>query len=224
VRSFALATVAYFVLSISVADATTLDISDAFSASSNWTTFTTPGGTLGPTGALSVVQVPNLNGPGQTGTAAQFEVANGGGGIQQAVNLTSAGSISFTVNFASLATSPYTLTFTMMVDGVAYTGDSGHETYGSPSSPSFVSSEGLSSGWNLSAGEHTFGILITNNSAAGALGVNPYEYIGDFNINGPATQVSATPLPPSWTMTLIGLAGLGFIAYRRKNHSALDAA
>ena len=28
--------------------------------------------------------------------------------------------------------------------------------------------------------------------------------------------VSATPLPPTWTMLLIGLAGFGFVAYRRK--------
>src|ERR1700730_11321536 len=28
--------------------------------------------------------------------------------------------------------------------------------------------------------------------------------------------VSATPLPPTWTMMLIGLAGFGFVAYRRK--------
>jgi hypothetical protein len=34
----------------------------------------------------------------------------------------------------------------------------------------------------------------------------------------------ATPLPPAWTMMLIGLAGFGFIAYRRQSKSALMAA
>jgi hypothetical protein len=31
-----------------------------------------------------------------------------------------------------------------------------------------------------------------------------------------AGGVSATPLPPTWTMMLIGLAGFGFAAYRRQ--------
>jgi hypothetical protein len=31
--------------------------------------------------------------------------------------------------------------------------------------------------------------------------------------------VSTTPLPPSWTMMLIGLAGLGFFAYRQSEKS-----
>lgn len=31
-----------------------------------------------------------------------------------------------------------------------------------------------------------------------------------------SSPVSAAPLPPSWTLMLIGLAGLGFVAYRRK--------
>jgi hypothetical protein len=36
--------------------------------------------------------------------------------------------------------------------------------------------------------------------------------------------VSATPLPPAWTMMLIGLAGFGFVAYRRKAKPELMAA
>jgi hypothetical protein len=35
---------------------------------------------------------------------------------------------------------------------------------------------------------------------------------------------SATPLPPTWTMMLIGLAGFGLVAYRRKSKPALMAA
>ncbi len=31
------------------------------------------------------------------------------------------------------------------------------------------------------------------------------------------SSLSATPLPPAWTMMLIGLAGFGFVAYRRNN-------
>jgi hypothetical protein len=36
--------------------------------------------------------------------------------------------------------------------------------------------------------------------------------------------VSAAPLPPAWTMMLIGLAGFGFIAYRRKTKPEFLAA
>jgi uncharacterized protein (DUF2062 family) len=38
------------------------------------------------------------------------------------------------------------------------------------------------------------------------------------------SYVSATPLPPTWTMMLIGLAGFGFVAYRRKSTSVLRLA
>jgi hypothetical protein len=31
---------------------------------------------------------------------------------------------------------------------------------------------------------------------------------------------SATPLPPTWTMMLIGLAGFGFISYQRNKKAA----
>jgi len=36
--------------------------------------------------------------------------------------------------------------------------------------------------------------------------------------------VSATPLPPSWSLMLIGLVGAGFMAFRRKNSLQLAAA
>ena len=44
--------------------------------------------------------------------------------------------------------------------------------------------------------------------------------IDNFSVDGP---VSVTPLPPSWTMMLIGLAGFGFVASRRKSKPALVA-
>jgi hypothetical protein len=37
-----------------------------------------------------------------------------------------------------------------------------------------------------------------------------------FSFDYGTASVSATPLPPTWTMMLIGLAGFGFVAYRRK--------
>ena len=48
-------------------------------------------------------------------------------------------------------------------------------------------------------------------SSAGGFG---YDY----------AAVSVTPLPPSWTMMLVGLAGLGFVAYRQQKQNAPIAA
>jgi hypothetical protein len=42
-----------------------------------------------------------------------------------------------------------------------------------------------------------------------------------FSFDFASASVSATPLPPAWTMMLIGLAGFGFVAYRRKSTSVL---
>jgi hypothetical protein len=46
------------------------------------------------------------------------------------------------------------------------------------------------------------------------------RYIQDHRI--PAT-IAAVPEPATWAMMLIGLAGLGFMAYRRKPFAALAA-
>jgi hypothetical protein len=39
-----------------------------------------------------------------------------------------------------------------------------------------------------------------------------------------ASAAAVTPLPPAWTMMLIGIAGFGFVAYRRKSTSAMRLA
>ena len=57
--------------------------------------------------------------------------------------------------------------------------------------------------------------------------VNGYINIGDNNVTGQTPfvpQVGAVPEPTTWAMMLIGFAGVGFIAYRRRNQgSALTA-
>jgi len=42
-----------------------------------------------------------------------------------------------------------------------------------------------------------------------------------FSFNFASASVSATPLPPAWTMMLIGIAGFGFL--RRRYRSAAAA-
>ena len=45
-----------------------------------------------------------------------------------------------------------------------------------------------------------------------------------FSFDYSTASVSATPLPPAWTMMLIGLAGFGFAAHRWKSKPALMTA
>lgn len=48
---------------------------------------------------------------------------------------------------------------------------------------------------------------------------------GGFNANAPGTwAVTAVPEPSTWAMMLLGFAGIGFMAYRRKTKPALMAA
>ena len=47
--------------------------------------------------------------------------------------------------------------------------------------------------------------------------LNPGGYFPNGAYTTISLQVSQTPLPPAWTMMLIGIAGVGFAAYRRKS-------
>jgi hypothetical protein len=62
----------------------------------------------------------------------------------------------------------------------------------------------------------------------GVWGNGPDNYslfIGNWNqyISG-ALQITAVPEPSTWAMLILGFCGLGFLARRRKNQSALSAA
>jgi hypothetical protein len=45
-----------------------------------------------------------------------------------------------------------------------------------------------------------------------------------FQILGNVSGVSAVPEPSTWAMMILGFAGVGFMAYRRKSKPALMAA
>jgi hypothetical protein len=47
-----------------------------------------------------------------------------------------------------------------------------------------------------------------------------FKELKHFQLSG-LSSVAPTPLPASWTMMLIGLAGLGFFGFRRRNRSAM---
>jgi hypothetical protein len=61
----------------------------------------------------------------------------------------------------------------------------------------------------------------SHQSEVSVIGVNDWQGITGQMTLGP---VAAVPEPPTWTMMLIGLAGFGFVGYRRKSKPALMAA
>jgi hypothetical protein len=67
----------------------------------------------------------------------------------------------------------------------------------------------------LAAGFHTIQLAF-NEMMTGGEGF-AFDFAG-------STAVSATPLPPSWTMLLIGFVGFGFFVYRRQRKEAAFAA
>jgi hypothetical protein len=56
-------------------------------------------------------------------------------------------------------------------------------------------------------------------------GPNSGPYVqtgGDFGkLDFQTVAAGVTPLPPAWTMMLIGIAGFGFVAYRRRSNPTL---
>jgi PEP-CTERM motif len=59
-----------------------------------------------------------------------------------------------------------------------------------------------------------------------AFGGDPNNYIDNYNgqfISG-NFNISAVPEPSTWAMMILGFAGIGFMAYRRKNGAALRVA
>jgi hypothetical protein len=126
-------------------------------------------------------------------------------------------SASFSENFygdlASLTVTIGGLTFNFNPASVSVdlgTGQTFYSLTGS-SSPGVLGPKGLTETLVLGG----FGFNITNPGG-------PNLEDGKFSI-GPGS-VATTPLPPTWTMMLIGLAGFGFINYRRKSKPEFMAA
>jgi hypothetical protein len=63
--------------------------------------------------------------------------------------------------------------------------------------------------------------FIANAGLAPSITGQAYSYTPGVWVGSPVSPVATTPLPPSWTMMLIGLAGFGFSAYRRKSKPVL---
>lgn len=50
------------------------------------------------------------------------------------------------------------------------------------------------------------------------------HFHGPFNPGFEGVSVSAVPEPSTWAMMILGFAGVGFVAFRRRSHSAPNAA
>jgi len=80
----------------------------------------------------------------------------------------------------------------------------------------------LDNGLSLSAPNYDIGWDINSGPSVAYDNGELYPYAESFEILG--TQDPAAPLPSTWTMMLIGLVGLGFVAYRRQKEDTTLAA
>jgi hypothetical protein len=109
------------------------------------------------------------------------------------------------------------------IDGSSITGLTSSSTnllFANSNGTSLLNSSGLSFETASGLDVNIFGFFspgqATSGNAYGELTSNPAAFgVGTFA----ASPVSATPLPPTWTMLLVGLAGAGFFAFRRQRQT-----
>jgi hypothetical protein len=177
-----------------------------------WTVFTTSSnGTNGT--ALPAVNSFDTTGSGAT-LAAQFDVGEvtftgvqEGGGLTQGFTAPSAGIYNFFANIASLDDPDDDIngdagTFSILIDGTTVTSDS----LGAFVSANQIIRGTLSGSLSLTAGAHTFEILITRQFTSNGTDT-PQEFVDNISVS------SAAPEPG--TFALAALALLGFAFYRK---------
>jgi PEP-CTERM motif-containing protein len=113
------------------------------------------------------------------------------------------------------------LTFSVTIDGIELS--SALPAYDG-SAPSFAAALKLLSTYSgtvaLGAGTHEFAFHFSR----GETGFGRAPYFGIDGVNLVQQQVSPVPEPSTWAMMLLGFAGVGFMAYRRKSKPASLAA
>jgi len=173
-------------------------------------------------------------------------------GLAQTFTVGTSGELS-SISIVLAASSPITLNLLAVSGGSPTNSILGTSVVSDPSSSpawttfSFGSNIAVYSGEVLAfqpstsvSGGQVLGIDIAYNAAnpyaGGELFINRgtgwSPFISELTGQGPIggvdaafeTQVAVTPLPSTWTMMLIGLAGFGFVAYRRKSKPALITA
>ena len=68
-----------------------------------------------------------------------------------------------------------------------------------------------------SNGGDNYGLGAVNANSEGNDGTYVYNDTGTANFEIPPSQVGAVPEPSTWAMMILGFAGIGFMAYRRKS-------
>jgi hypothetical protein len=179
-----------------------------------WTAFTTANGTNG-TG-LPAVNSFDTTGSGAT-FAAQFDVGDAtfdstqqGGGLMQGFTAPAAGMYNFFANIASLDDPDGEIngnagTFSILIDGTTLSSDS----LGAFATANQIIRATLSGSVGLTAGAHTFEILITRPFTSVG-NQTPQEFVDNISISS-----SAAPEPG--TFGLAALALLGFALYRSRS-------
>jgi hypothetical protein len=190
-----------------------------------WTGFTTANGTIsqipgysGGTKDLAAVKSFNVSGSGASNALALNAGANPssankeGGGVAQTFT-TTGGMATFSVDIADnwLNTSASVDSiglFSVLLDGVVMDSHDFGIVTANPKGWTFLSTLDFTA--NLSAGQHTLSLEVTRRFAP-AIGVDA-EYFDNASLN----VVAAVPEPSTWAMIILGFAGVGFIAHRRK--------
>jgi hypothetical protein len=198
-----------------------------------WTGFVTAHGTIsqipgyaGGTPDLAAVTSFNVSGSGASNALALNAGANpsssspeGGGVIQQFTTV--GGTATFSVNIAdhwqSQSASAASIgLFSVLLDGVLMDSHDFGIVTANPSGWRLLSTLDFTTA--LSAGEHTLSLEVTRLFAP-AINVDS-EYFDNVSLN----VTSAVPEPSTWAMMILGFAGLGLMAYRRKSELSLIAA
>jgi hypothetical protein len=191
----------------------------------DWTLFTTSRGTLGPRPYPRVVMFYVTRSERQD--AAEFNVGEvsypsgrKGGGIYQDITTTS-GTLDLSASFASynkIAENFSAGVFSLLLDGTTLATDnlgpiSAHQRLRGSFSVSTP----------VTAGSHELEILITRPYQSCGRTCTPNEYVTEISatMGGGAESstmgVAVIPESSTWTMMLAGFAGLGVVAYRRRN-------
>jgi PEP-CTERM motif len=185
----------------------------------DWTVFKTSNGTLGsfPNPEVSLF---NVTGAGAQDAATfnvgivNFPDVDQGGGIFQDIT-TAAGTLDFSASIASYSATDNADggTFEVLLDGAVL------ETYSFGTVDDTTARSSLSFDTSVTAGVHELEILIVRGFESGGNDVTPNEYITNISATQSSTVV---PEPSTWTMMLLGFAGLGYAGYRPSRKDAAD--
>ena len=187
---------------------------DFQSGLTGWTSYTTANGTIAATPSL-----PGAPQPQNASVAGKINPIYGsapgeGGGVSQAFT-TTGGLATFSADIAGFTRVNGLTAFGLMsvlLDGVVL--DS-FDFVGPGTSTTLRDTLDFTT--NLTAGQHTIQLQATRLFAPGG-GVTS-QYFDNISLD----VVTPVPEPATWAMLILGFAGVGFMAYRRRNGATLAA-